>query len=386
MIGVKEAGVAASVESTQDRDRFALPTLYAAPSTEDEKKLCTLWEQVLVINGLGIDDDFFLLEGDSLSAVTLFTEVERVFGIKPPLAALLEHPTIRKLAALIATMRAGEALRHTGFRPVAVAQPPLVAIRESGSRLPLHVVHGNGGNVLMLTGLLRYLAPDQPLYGVTARGLHRDEAPHTDFDALIEDYLAGIRRVQPTGPYYLAGYCIGGILACEMARRLRARGEDVRTVIMIDPDYNRLMTPWLYWRHADAPLTRLVRYLAGMAWRLRGALLRFTRQTPGEAKQTPEDRRRYWTMQDQFAKAFRRYRPQAYEGSVILLGSADRAARAQRFAAGWRVLAPNIRTVVVGPDHPALFRTHLPVLCAAITAALESRSIEDAVGAASPLA
>jgi thioesterase domain-containing protein len=237
----------------------------------------------------------------------------------------------------------------------------------------------------MLTGLLRYLSPDQPLYGITARGLHRDEAAQTDFDALIEDYLAGIRRVQPTGPYYLGGYCIGGILACEMARRLRARGEEVPTVIMIDPDYNRLVTPWLYWRHPDAPLTRLVRYLAGMAWRMRVALRRLTRQSPELVKQTPEDRRRYWTMQGRLGKAVRQYRPQAYEGSVILLGSAARAARAQRFAVGWRALAPNIRTVVVGPDHPALFRTHLPVLCAAITAALESRSVEDAVGAASPL-
>ena len=386
MIDAMEARVAAAAESTQDRERFALPSLYAAPSTDDEKRLCTLWEQVLVANGLGIDDDFFLLEGDSLSAVTLFTEVERVFGVKPPLAALLEHPTIRKLAALLATLRADEAQRPTGLRPLAVAQPPLVAIRESGRRPPLYIVHGNGGDVLILTGLLRYLAADQPLYGITARGLNRDEAPHTDFDALIEDYLAGIRRVQPTGPYYLGGYCIGGILACEMARRLRARGESVRAVVMIDPDYNRLVTPWLYWRSPDAPLARILRGLAGAAWRMRSMLLRLFRRAPSVVKQTPEDRRRYWTMQDRFAEAFRRYRPQAYEGDVVLLSSADRAARAERFAAGWRVLAPNIRTVVVGPDHLALFRSHLPVLCAGITAALESRSVEDAVGAASPLA
>ncbi len=375
--------MAPAVESAQDRDRFALPTPYAAPSTDDEKKLCILWEQVLVVSGLGIDDDFFLLEGDSLSAVTLFMEVERVFGVKPPLAALLEHPTIRKLAVLLASIRAGEALRHTGFRPACVARPPLVAIRETGSRPPLHIVHGNGGDVLLLTGLLRHLAADQPLYGITARGLNPDEVPHTDLDTLVEDYLAGIRRVQPTGPYYLGGYCIGGILACEMARRLRARGEDVRTVVMIDPDYNRLVTPWLYWRRPDAPLTRLVRQLAAMAWQMRGALLRRIGRSPILAKQSPEDRRLYWVMQDRFAKAFRRYRPQPYEGSVVLLSSADRAARARRFAVGWRVLAPKIRTVVIGPDHLALFRSHLPVLCAGITAALESRSVEDAVGAAS---
>jgi thioesterase domain-containing protein/acyl carrier protein len=384
--GRKEARVASAV-ATQDRDRFALPTPYVAPATDDERKLCALWEQVLIVDGLGIDDDFFLLEGDSLSAVTLFTEVERVFGVKPPLAALLEHPTIRKLAALLATIRAGET---TGFRPAALAQPPLAAIRDSGNRPPLYIVHGNGGDVLMLRALLRYLPPDQPLYGITARGLHPEEVPHTDLDDLIEDYLAGIRRVQPAGPYYLGGYCVGGILACEMARRLRARGEDVRAVVMIDPDYNRLMTPWLYWRSPDAPFTRLLRHLAGIAWRLRASLLRVLRQLPQAQVQSAADRRRYWTMQDQFARTFRRYRPQPYEGNVILFSSAERAARARRFAVGWRVLASQIRTVVISPGHLGLFGSHLPVLCAGITAALESRSVEDAVeeavGAAAPLA
>ncbi len=366
--------------STSDRGRFALPTPYAPPSTDSERKLCTLWEQVLIIDGLGLDDDFFLLGGDSLSAVTLLTEVERVFGTKPSLSTLVEQPTIRKLGAYLdATADA-----KPQDQPPTVVQRPLVALQPAGDRQPLHLVHGNGGNVLILAGLLPYLPSDQPVYGLTARGLAEGEAPHTSFDALVEDYLAAIRRAQPAGPYNLGGYCIGGMIACEMARRLRAAGEDVRSVIMIDPDYNRVLTPWLYWRSPDAPIMRPMRLLVGFMWKARVAVLRALRRAPGGGMRDPKDRRRLYDMQDNLAKAFRQYRPQPYEGSVALLASADRAERASRFAVGWRVLAPAVRITAIAPSHYALFRSHAPRLGAGIKAVLESRSVDDAIRDVSP--
>jgi thioesterase domain-containing protein/acyl carrier protein len=368
-----------AVGSTQDRDRFALSTAYAAPSTDGEKSLCAVWEQVLIIDGLGIDDDFFLLGGDSLAAVTLFTEVERIYGTKPPLATLVENPTVRKLAAYLDAATAAKNDAALQDRPQTAVQRPLVALQPAGDRLPLHLVHGNGGNILILAGLLPHLPPDQPLYGVTARGLAEGEALHTNFDALIEDYLAAIRRVQPAGPYSLGGYCIGGMIACEMARRLRATGEEVRPVIMIDPDYNRVLTPWLYWRFPDAPVTRLVRMFAGIAWHVRVAVLRALRWAPGGKMKAAKDRRRLYAMQDQLAKAFQQYGRQPYEGSVILLGSAERVERANRFKAGWRIIAPAIRMVVIAPTHYALFRSHISILGAAINAILEGRPVEDAV-------
>ncbi len=367
----------------QDRERFALQSAYAAPVSPSEKKLCALWERILGINGLGIDDDFFILGGDSLSAVALFTEVERIFGTKPPLAMLLERPTIRLLAELFVSPESTQTDAKVQSRPGGAAQPPLVAIKASGNRPPLYIVHGNGGNVLMLAGLLPLLPPDQPLYGLTARGLTEGETPHTRLDALVDDYVAAIRRHQPAGPYNVGGFCIGGMIACEMARRLRAAGEDVRPVIMMDPDYNRDLTPWLYWRYPDAPALRLLRMLVGFMWRLRIALLRVLRRAPGAQMPDARDRRHLYAMQDQLAKAFQHYRPQPYEGSVILLGSAPRVQRASRFKTGWRILAPAIQTVVVAPDHLGLFTTHISLLAAAINAVLESRSVEDAVRAAS---
>jgi thioesterase domain-containing protein len=207
---------------------------------------------------------------------------------------------------------------------------------------------------------------------------------HTKLDALVEDYLAAIRRVQPAGPYNLGGYCIGGMIACEMARRLRTAGENVRTVIMIDPDYNRVLTPWLYWRSPDAPIMRPVRLLVGFMWKARVAVLRALRRAPGGGMRDPKDRRRMYDMQDSLARAFRQGRPQPYEGSVVLLASAERAERARHFKVGWRILAPAIRIVAIAPDHYALFRSHAPLLGAAIRAVLESRSVEDAIRSVVP--
>lgn len=379
--GVHSPNVAAS---TSDRDRFALSTPYAAPSTDSEKKLCALWEDVLIIEGLGIDDDFFLLGGDSLAAVTLFSEVERIFGKKPPLATLLEQPTIRKLAAFLEATTTAKPDATVERRAMPVVQRPLVAIQPNGDRLPLHLVHGNGGEVLILAGLIAYLPPDQPLYGITARGITAGEVLHTSFEPLIEDYLAAIRRVQPAGPYNLGGYCIGGMIACEMARRLRAAGEDVRTVIMIDPDYNRVLTPWLYWRSPDARVVKLLRLFVGIMWKTRVAVLRALRLAPGGRLHKASERRRMYAMQDNLANAFRQNRPQPYEGAVTLLASAERAERASRFKVGWRVLAPAIRITAIAPDHYALFRSHVPRLGAAIKAVLESRSVEDAIRGVSP--
>src|SRR6185295_18712292 len=111
---------------------------------------------------------------------------------------------------------------------------PLVPVQPKGSRPPLFLVHGAGGDVLWgYANLAKHLHPEQPLYGIKSRGrLGLDE-----FDRLEEMasyYLEEIRAVQPRGPYYLGGYCFGGNVAYEMARQLRERGEQVAFVALID--------------------------------------------------------------------------------------------------------------------------------------------------------
>jgi thioesterase domain-containing protein len=389
MEGASRHQIKPAPDATQrfTREHFKPASAFAPPSTALEHQLAGLWEAALNIEGIGIDDDFFEVGGESFAAVTVFTEMERLRGEMPPLTILLDYPTIRKLAALLESMAPGmssasEIAEPAGYGHAGTVPAPLVAIRAGGRRPPLFFVHGNGGHVLFLAQLAPHLSPDQPLYGIAARGVTRGEPRHRDLAAMVEDYLAAIRKVQPKGPYHLAGFCVGCIVACEIARRLRAEGEDVLRVIMVDPDYNRAMTPWLYWHAPDAPATRLLRLMSAAAWYGRTMTLRLLRRSYEWKLESMQDRRLYRSLQIYFYRVIAPYRPEPYVGEVTLLCSAARAARARRFAVGWGRLAPGHRMIEIDAHHGDLFGSHLPVLASAINAVLDSRAIEDAVDAA----
>jgi thioesterase domain-containing protein len=109
-----------------------------------------------------------------------------------------------------------------------------VTIQIGGSKPPLFCVHAIDGNVLVFQNLARHLDPDQPVYGLQAKGLDGKQAPHTRFEDMAADYIKEIRTVQPEGPYLLAGYSSGGVVAFEMAQQLQAQGQQVELLALID--------------------------------------------------------------------------------------------------------------------------------------------------------
>jgi FkbH-like protein len=210
---------------------------YVAPRTEIEKQICELWQKLLHIDRAGVTDNFFELGGHSLLAVRLFAELEKLTGHKLPLVTLFQAPTVEELARLVDDSQTNR------------ARSVLVPVREKGSRPPLFLVHGAGGDVLWgYANLAKHMSPEQPIYGIKSRG----QVGLDEFDQ-IEDmaryYLQEVRVLQPHGPYFLGGYCFGGNVAYEMARQLRSQGEHVSQVLLIDASpsnagYERL----LWWR------------------------------------------------------------------------------------------------------------------------------------------
>ena len=221
----------------QSFERPELDGDFTAPRNPVEEKLAEIWSNLLGISPVGVEDSFFDLGGHSLIAVRLFAAVKREFKVEFPISVLFEAPTIADCAALIAAKR-GDV---PGAAAAEAVQPPvqrfnyLVPLNQCKiDAAPLFVVAGMFGNVLNLRHLALPFSGERPVLGVQARGLIGDDAPHDDVKAAAADYLAEIRELQPHGPYLLAGYSGGGITAYEMAQQLRAEGQEVAVLALLD--------------------------------------------------------------------------------------------------------------------------------------------------------
>ncbi len=194
----------------------------APPSGPEEQVLCELFAEVLEVDRVGAQDDFFALGGHSLLATRLAARVRSVLGAELGLRTLFEAPT----PAGLATRLGGGGQRD--------AWSVLLPLRTTGDRPPLFCLHPAGGFSWCYTGLLRHLPPDQPVYGIQARGLTEPGHVHDGVDRMAEDYCARILEVRPTGPYHLLGWSFGGQLAHAVAARLRADGHRVGLLAMLD--------------------------------------------------------------------------------------------------------------------------------------------------------
>ncbi|MFK7837225.1 MAG: SDR family NAD(P)-dependent oxidoreductase [Sulfitobacter sp.] len=221
----------------QSFERPDLDGSFVAPRNRIEERLAEIWENLLGVSPVGVEDSFFDLGGHSLIAVRLFASVKREFKVEFPISVLFEAPTIAKCAALISA-QTGEADAAMGDAPAAPAQSFefLVPLNQSdqGDAAPLFIVAGMFGNVLNLRHLAMPLAQERRVFGLQARGLIGDKAPHDDVAQAAADYLSEIREIQPKGPYLLSGYSGGGVTAYEMAQQLRAQGEEVAVLALLD--------------------------------------------------------------------------------------------------------------------------------------------------------
>lgn len=201
------------------------------PRTETERRLRELWRQVLAVDRIGVHDNFFDLGGHSLLAVRLMSLVHERFGGELPLSSLFEAPDIARQAALLD--------RGGG------AWSPLVCLQPKGTKPPIFCVHAVAGDLLTYRALARQLGEERPFYGLQAPGIASGGHPGT-IEGLATLYIGAIRRVQLAGPYRLAGWSMGGVIAYEMARQLRQAGERVASLALIDsytPDAVRGLEP-----------------------------------------------------------------------------------------------------------------------------------------------
>jgi aspartate racemase len=203
-------------------NRNELEQSFVAPRNELEQQIANIWEKNLNLSPIGIRDNFFDLGGNSLLAVSLFAEIEQNFQAKLPLSTLFQAPTIEELANII------------NGKQTIVSWSSLVPIQPEGSKTPLFLIHARGTSILLYRNLAKYLAPEQPVYGLQPKGLDGEQEPLDRVEEMAAHYLQEIRSVQPQGPYLLGGYSFGGDLALEMTQQLRQQGQEVVRLIFFD--------------------------------------------------------------------------------------------------------------------------------------------------------
>jgi len=187
-----------------------------------EIQLLELWRSMLAVEDIAVDTNVFSLGVSSLSILRLVTRMNSLYSMGFGLASLISAPTIKLVAELV----------RRRYAPNTATS--LVPIQPVGTRLPLYIVHGAGGNVVNFYGLTTRIGPDQPVYGVQAQALEVNQRALLHMEDMAAHYLREIRRIQPKGPYHFLGYSFGGIVVLEMAQQLHKAGEEVGLLGMLD--------------------------------------------------------------------------------------------------------------------------------------------------------
>ncbi|MGH2866574.1 MAG: non-ribosomal peptide synthetase [Solirubrobacteraceae bacterium] len=311
-------------------DRASLPapnrwrdayTAYTPPRSDLEAKLVRAWARTLELDRVGIHDDFFELGGHSLLAVRLLAEVEREVGLAMPVASLFDGGAT--VAGLSGTIE-----QHT--KPQ--SNELLVTVQPFGTRPVLFFIHADEASMLTLRHFTGPLGPDQPVLGLLPERVGYRFDQRRSVEDLAATMVAALRSVQPRGPYYLAGYSMGGLFAYEVAGQLIAAGEEIGWLGLVDAG-----TPSLAARYVSLR-QRLARQRArdfGDAsrkiWEISSRTLRsmFRRLRPPRARPGHDFD---WRGADKLA---RRYTCRGHAGPLDLFVTSDMMATTNSHSLGW---------------------------------------------------
>ena len=196
-----------------------------APRTLVEIRLANIWEEVLKVSAVRVDDDFFSLGGHSLLAVQMMSRAREAFGCDLALTLLFSAPKLGELANIIQTER--------GKHPFKMVIP----IRKTGSKPPLFCISRPNVNALGFIFLARNLSPDQPVIGLQSQ-MEKDGSTwvydQIEYESKATEYIKAMREDYPNGPYLLTGYCEGAHIAFEMARQLELMNLPVAMIAILD--------------------------------------------------------------------------------------------------------------------------------------------------------
>jgi amino acid adenylation domain-containing protein len=386
-------------------DRAALPSPSKSGRTAPESvqpyvglqlQLLAIWEDVLGVRDIGIRDDFFDLGGNSLLAMRMLHRAELACGKVILPAALFRNPTVERLAGEMA-------------REVIDESPTLLRVNDAGTRTPFFYLHGDlfGGGFYSLK-LSRALGPKQPFYVLPPRDIRMLPATPS-IKEMAAAHLNALRAVRPKGPYIVGGFCIGGLVAYELAQQIKAAGDDVEMLLIIDaaPE-NRVLRTLRTLSRAWAMLlrwddhkkvahfgrsavwyARLLRWQAqnertqsGLPFRIYdgfvtacGMVRRRLLSRPrhfAESKETIATKDADRDAASVFLWAATSYRGHIYDGPMAVLLSEDVLRNSSNISRKWQQLAPEVMVHPLKGSHLECITAHVDTLAATIQSCLQT--------------
>lgn len=306
------------------------------PTTSRLQTLNKIWQRVFHRSSISPADDFFDLGGDTWLAAELFFHVNHEFGLQLSPATICDAPSIAALAVALDN-----------------PQPsgPAIQLKKGANSPPTFIFHGIGSSVIDLVPLVRRTQSGQAIYGLEIKGNDGKEDPLHRVEDIAQYFLPAIREIQPHGPYRLIGYSFGGLVALEIAQRLKAEAEKMGLLLMLDSYPDRRYLSFAQYAHL---LLQLV-----------GNRLSTSRNSGAEERQLSEihDRERnslvralHRVKAAQYS-ALRNYRPRFYDGELRFV----RAAVPSRFPTDpvpvWSPLVRSLEVETVPGGHLDMLTT-----------------------------
>ena len=362
-------------------DRAALPLPTPDPTTRenrlrtlDEWRMSEIWCNVLGVEDVDAQDNFFDRGGHSLLGLRLVACIGDTFGVECPLRILFEAPTIRDLVQWV-HMQGNKT--HAGAAGYTSYASQVLAIQRGTTRPPLFLVPGGAGReqeLMVYARMFRHMGKDLPIHGFLAHGGDGVTPPITRVKAMAAAYIREMKTIQSSGPYYLAGECRGGAVAYEMARQLRIGGDGVAFLGLLDTAFpgwttfvKFLVTRRLR-RLMDEALHRVIHFSEGHPFRCALAELAGIPRTLGDefgvvrVNRHPGDERARREFSGRveaiYPQTLLRYQPKPYSGDVTLILSSGFHQTEHLWKAWLGYVRGSVDINIVPGNHSSYIRDH----------------------------
>ncbi len=316
--------------------------------------LTPIWQRVLQLSSVGIDDNFFDLGGDSALALELFHEIALACGRELPPVMIYHAPTIAGLAALLE-------------QPTTPRVPPLVQLKSGSGQPPVFIAHGLGGSVMDFYQIVKHIQTPRAIHGMQAKGIDGVEEPFDRIEDMARYSLDAVRQLQPHGPYLLIGFSLGGLVTLEMAQQLIAEGETIGLLAMLDS----------YPHVSQLTRGQRARLSTRQTWRRVARKLQWLGvsppyQTTVEVSPSPALQH----FRDISYLALERYQPRFYPGKINFVRAAIPTDFPADPVAVWSNLAQELELNTVPGDHLGIMTTHFESLASVISSYLRDATSE----------